>query len=152
MTHRVLGFREWTDAEPDTLRIGVEVGEGVEKAFVTFTCTCTWIDYVETRDLVKWVERCAEVAANFNERGYEERYVEVPGHEGRRQWLGNGDFVLACGCEIGCTFLDRGARVDVTKPGPHLRYDPSVDYFQKCVDAGIPITRTATGFKLGGDE
>lgn len=36
------------------------------------------------------------------------------------------------------------------KPDPNV-YDPNVDYFEKLVDLGIPITGTSTGFTLGRD-
>jgi hypothetical protein len=121
VTHRVLGYREWSDPEPDTIRVGVEVSAEDGRAFVTFTMgSSTWLTSEQAHEISNWVRVCGNVATSFNDGG-EKRYVTVPAHD-RQHWLGDGDWVLRCGCTVGCTFTsDHGQRVDLVKPGPHLR-------------------------------
>jgi hypothetical protein len=66
--------QRWTDPEPDTLRIAVRRerldDDTLGKAFVTFTCSDTWLKPgVVRREVLPWLENCIENAAHINGGG-----------------------------------------------------------------------------------
>jgi hypothetical protein len=61
--HTVLASKDWTDDEPDRLWIEVQRDESNGKAFITFTCSSTWLTpEVVENDVIPWLYECVIVA------------------------------------------------------------------------------------------
>ena len=75
--HRTLMSKSWTDDEPDTLRISVELCEGDHKPAISFTCSSTWLDAGQVLEVEAWLKECRAKVVQLNSFLNERRLNEI---------------------------------------------------------------------------
>jgi hypothetical protein len=64
--HAIICQRSWTDEEPDTLTVSVQLDGSTGAACVVFTGSCTWLSSIQAREVREWIVQCIVVADAIN--------------------------------------------------------------------------------------
>ena len=63
--HRVIASRSWTDPEPDTLRVSLELDGSTAEPCIVFTGNSTWLEPGRAREVQQYIGELVDLAAEY---------------------------------------------------------------------------------------